>query len=210
MRGSACGLVFCVGRTSGACRPRWPGRRRIRPFVSRISGLLTIDRVQAVARSTGYLTNCQDVGKIKILALVSTGLKTGLVTVNLESWHLTCSAPPTANGEALRQKADARSVSTGIPLLLHSRTLSRRGTPARSRPSTQVRALPDSLHFQLLTAEQAAGLGSRSLSSRSLAAVPGAGRVAGVVLRLIGLVFRQMMVGSRTERPLRPPVFLFS
>jgi len=165
---------------------------------------------------TGYLTNCQDVGKIKVLALVSTGLKPGLVTVNLESWHLTCSAPPTANGEALRQKADARSVSReaistesvpvlAIPILSAAlRSHSRCGTLARYRPSSLLRVLARSVHPQLQTAEQAAKFSF--LFSRFRAFAPAAGRVAGVVLR----VFRQMMVGARTRRSLRPPVFLFS
>ena len=155
---------------------------------------------------TGYLTKCQDRDKIKVLALVSTGLNPGLATVNLESWHLTCSAPPTANGEALRQKACARSV----PLLpvssdsFYNRasfdrvgSYSRSGTPARGDasvvlPSYLLRAFPDSVHLRLL--------------SNRCTVVHHAGTVdqpAQVVPR----AFRQMMVGVRNQ-PQRPPVFL--
>jgi hypothetical protein len=143
--------------------------------------------------STGYLTKCQDTCNNKVLALVSTGLTPGLVTVNLESWHLTCSAPPTANGESLRQKAYARSVPV---LPISSRSYSRCGTPARDRPSILLRAFPDSFHFQLTVFIRCT-------------VVPHAGIVkmgAQVVLR----AFRQMMVGVRNPLPQRPPVFLFT
>ena len=138
------------------------------------------------------------------------------MTVNLESWHLTCSAPPTANGEALRQKAYARSVP--IPILILSvigdRYRSRRGTPARFRPSILLRAFPDSFHSQLLTRhqqvaiekmEQVADRSNRNLGSYRCATGPADKDLAGVVLR----AFRQMMVGIRNQVPYRPPVFLF-
>jgi hypothetical protein len=159
---------------------------------------------------TGYLTKCQDTCNIKVLALVSTGFNPGLVTVNLESWHLTCSAPPTANGEALRQKAYARSVPI-LPVPLDSSkngacfcnrvgSYSRSGTPARSDasvlvPSSFVRAFPDSVRSCLL--------------SNRCTVVHHAGTLE-IAARTIQRAFRQMMVGVRNPSPQRPPVFLFS
>jgi len=165
-----------------------------------IQHLPAIVRVRRPRRSTGYLTNCQDVCKIEVLALVSTGLKPGLVTVNLESWHLTCSAPPAADGEALRQKANARGVpKLTVPILPISRdrSFSRKGTPARSRPSILLRAFPVSVHFEPIPVSE------RCTVVHHADALEMADRV---VLR----AFRQMMVGLRKYLPLRPPVFLFS
>ena len=158
---------------------------------------------------TGYLTNCQDVCKIKVLALVSTGLKPGLVTVNLESWHLTCSAPPTANGEALRQKAYARGVpilSAPIPPNVSESIHSGCGTPSRSRPSIQLRAFSDSVTFQPIPAEQAADCTTLNLPCSRLSASLAGQQDAGMVLR----AFRQMMLSVRNHSPQRTAVFLFS
>ena len=139
------------------------------------------------------MTKCQDRCKIKFLAIVTTGFDPGLATVNLESWHLTCSAPPTANGEALRQKAYARSVPE-LPIL-STRSYSRYGTLARIRPSYLVRAFPDSVHAHLHSNRCTVMLHAGSLEI-----------AANVILR----AFRQMMVGLRNTLPHRPPVFLFS
>ena len=154
---------------------------------------------------TGYLTKCQDTCNNKVLALVSTGLTPGLATVNLESWHLTCSAPPTANGEALRQKAYARSVPV-LPVspdssyyrvgsYYRASSYSRCGTPARSRPSILLRAFPDSVRLWLLSIRCTVVHHAGTLEMTPQA-----------ILR----AFRQMMVGVRNPSPQRPPVFLFS
>jgi hypothetical protein len=167
-------------------------------------GVLFWSFVGGLRRSTGYLTKCQDPCNNKVLALVSTGLKPGLVTVNLESWHLTCSAPPTANGEALRQKAYARSVPIlpVSPVCFCNRlgSYSRSGTPARGDasvilPSNLLRAFLDSVHLRLLSNRCTVLHHAGTLE-----------KATQVILR----AFRQMMVGVRNPLPQRPPVFLFS
>ena len=155
--------------------------------------------VGGLCSPTGYLTKCQDTCNNKVLALVSTGFNPGLATVNLESWHLTCSAPPTANGEALRQKAYARSVPVlpVSPDCSDNRvgSYSRCGTPARSRPSILLRAFPDSVRLWLLSIRCTVVHHAGTLDMTPQA-----------ILR----AFRQMMVGVRNPSPQRPPVFLFS
>ena len=122
------------------------------------------------------------------------------MTVNLESWHLTCSDPPTANGEGLRQKAYACGVPilpVPIPPVLLVRSFSRFGTPARVHPSIEVRALLDSV----LT-------GPRSVFE--LCTVVHHADALEMTVRVVLRAFRQMMVGLRKRFPLCPPVFLFS
>jgi hypothetical protein len=173
----------------------------------RITPVSEVCRMVGLGLPTGYLTKCQDTCNNKVLTLVSTGFTPGLVTVNLESWHLTCSAPPTANGEALRQKAYARSVPV-LPVspdssyyrvgsYYRASSYSRCGTPARYHPSIPLRAFPDSFHFQPLTV------------FIRCTVVHHAGIVkmgAQVVLR----AFRQLMVGVRNPLPQHPPAFSFS
>lgn len=163
-------------------------------FFNGINGLAGLGQGSAASCCNLYLTNVQDRCKIKVLGLASTGLKPGLVTVNLDFWNLTCSSPATANGEILRQdllckKVHARSVfvrpSACDPA--HSRSgIFRSGTRASLVSSSQVRAAFCSFSFQPRLAKCIA--------------------TAEVFLR----AFIQMTVGLREQLPQRPPVFLFS